>query len=286
MFADSVEGNKSIERVLVTGVTGYVGGRLTPLLLDEGYTVRVLVRQGPDRLAGRPWSDDVEIAVGDVLVPETLAEVMADVDVAYYLIHSMSDHPEFRDRDIQAARNFGQAAAEAGVQRIIYLGGLGDADADLSEHLLSRQETGDALREAGVPVTEFRAAVIIGSGSISFEMMRHLTERIPIMICPKWVYTRIQPIAIRNVLQYMTAALTTPASAGEDYRNRRIRSTDLRRNDATVCKEPRPQALPGAGPFSDPASLVLLGSPGDADSIDDCATADQGTTQRSYRHQR
>ncbi len=215
MFADSVEGNESIERVLVTGVTGYVGGRLTPLLLDEGYTVRVLVRQGPDRLAGRPWSDDVEIAVGDVLVPETLAEVMADVDVAYYLIHSMSDHPEFRDRDIQAARNFGQAAAEAGVQRIIYLGGLGDADADLSEHLLSRQETGDALREAGVPVTEFRAAVIIGSGSISFEMMRHLTERIPIMICPKWVYTSIQPIAIRNVLQYMTAALTTPASAGE-----------------------------------------------------------------------
>ncbi len=215
MSADKVEGSKSIERVLVTGVTGYVGGRLTPLLLDEGYTVRVLVRQGPDRLAGRSWSDDVEIAVGDVLMPETLADVMADVDVAYYLIHSMSDHPEFRDRDIQAARNFGQAAAAAGVQRIIYLGGLGDADADLSEHLLSRQETGDALREAGVPVTEFRAAVIIGSGSISFEMMRHLTERIPIMICPKWVYTRIQPIAIRNVLQYMTAALTTPASAGE-----------------------------------------------------------------------
>jgi uncharacterized protein YbjT (DUF2867 family) len=204
-----------LKRVLVTGATGYVGGRLTPRLLEEGYTVRVLVRQSPDRLNGRPWADDVEVVVGDVLDPATLDPVLAGVDAAYYMIHSMSGSDEFRDRDIQAARNFGRAAAKAGVKRIIYLGGLGDPDAELSEHLRSRQETGDALREAGVPVTEFRAAIIIGSGSISFEMVRHLTERIPLMICPKWVYTRVQPIAIRNVLQYMIDALTTPASAGE-----------------------------------------------------------------------
>jgi uncharacterized protein YbjT (DUF2867 family) len=140
---------------------------------------------------------------------------MQGVDAAYYLIHSMSGSADFHERDLTAARSFGEAARVAGVQQIVYLGGLGDPDADLSQHLRSRQKTGEALREAGVPVTEFRAAIIVGSGSVSFEMIRYLTERIPVMICPRWVYTRVQPISIRNVLEYLVAALETPESKGE-----------------------------------------------------------------------
>ena len=139
---------------------------------------------------------------------------MAGVEVAYYLVHSMAGGRDFEQRDRLAARQFAAAARDAGVRRIIYLGGLGDPDTDLSAHLRSRQETGDALREAGVPVTEFRAAVIVGSGSLSFEIIRYLTERLPVMICPRWLYTRAQPIAIRNVLDYLVAALVTDESEG------------------------------------------------------------------------
>jgi uncharacterized protein YbjT (DUF2867 family) len=204
--------------VLVTGATGYVGGRLVPRLLEAGYRVRVMARDR-HRLEGRPWSDQVEVMEGDVLKPETLPAVMAGVTAAYYMIHSMQKalpgSGDFHQRDLQAARNFGAAARAAGVQRIVYLGGLGDPEADLSQHLRSRQETGAALREAGVPVTEFRAAVIVGSGSASFEMIRNLAERLPLMICPQWVYTRVQPIAIRNVLDYLVATLEVPESAGQ-----------------------------------------------------------------------
>ncbi|MCD6033502.1 MAG: NmrA family protein, partial [Thermomicrobiales bacterium] len=182
------------QRVLVTGATGYVGGRLIPLLLACGYRVRVLVRD-PDRLAGRSWRDQVEVTVGDVLDPATLPAALAGVDAAYYLIHSMSSHADFAQRDLRAARGFAEAAAAQEVGRIIYLGGLGKSGGALSEHLRSRQETGVALREAGVPVTEFRASILVGSGSVSFEMIRSLTERLPVMICPRWVYTRTQPIA-------------------------------------------------------------------------------------------
>lgn len=201
------------DRVLVTGATGYIGGRLIPLLLAKGYRLRVLARD-PARLAGRPWLGRVEVAQGDVLDRASLAEAMEDVDVAYYLIHSMQGHSDFSQRDEEAASGFGTAAEEAGVRRIIYLGGLGDPSTDLSPHLRSRHKTGEALARGGVPVTEFRAAVIVGSGSASFEMIRHLTERIPVMVCPKWVYTRVQPIAIRDVLRYLVSALETPASAG------------------------------------------------------------------------
>ena len=201
------------ELILVTGATGYIGGRLVPRLLDAGYPVRVLARDAR-RLRDRPWLGQVEVIEGDVLKPETLVDVMKGVSAAYYLIHSMMDTPDFHERDLNAARNFGNAAYQAGVSRIIYLGGLGDPEADLSKHLNSRQQTGDALRQSGVPVTEFRAAIIVGSGSVSFEMIRYLTERLPVMICPQWVYTRVQPIAIRNVLQYMVAALETPQSTG------------------------------------------------------------------------
>jgi uncharacterized protein YbjT (DUF2867 family) len=201
-------------QVLVTGATGYVGGRLVPRLVAAGHQVRVLARD-PARLEGRPWLADVAVAQGDVFDPATLAAAMTQIEVAYYLIHSLGGGADFEERDVLAARRFGQAAQAAGVGRIIYLSGLGDPAADLSPHLRSRQQTGAALREAGVPVTEFRAAVIVGAGSVSFEMVRHLTERVPLMICPRWVRTRIQPIAVRDVLDYLTAALDTPASAGQ-----------------------------------------------------------------------
>ena len=199
--------------ILVTGATGYIGGRLVPRLLAEGHRVRVLVRSRARALA-RPWADKVEIAIGDALDYESLLEAMDGADTAYYLIHSMSSGSDFHDTDIRAARSFGQAASEAGVSSIVYLGGLGKSDADLSRHLRSRHETGEALRGAGVPVTEFRAAVIVGSGSISFEMVRHLVERLPVMICPRWIYSRIQPIAVDDLLDYLIAVLDTPKSWG------------------------------------------------------------------------
>jgi uncharacterized protein YbjT (DUF2867 family) len=200
--------------VLVTGATGYVGGRLVPRLLDAGYRVRVIVRGEPQRLQSRSWYGQVDVVAGDVLHPEGLGAAVDGVDVAYYLIHSMRDSAEFSQRDIRAAQNFAGAAEAAGVKRIIYLGGLGDPDSELSEHLQSRQETGEALRQAGVPVTEFRAGMIVGSGSLSFEMVRHLTERLPVMICPRWVFVRSHPIAIRDVLSYLVAAIEAPDSAG------------------------------------------------------------------------
>ena len=210
-MADTSSASPMPPTILVTGATGYIGGRLAPLLLERGPPVRVLVRSRR-RVLSRSWSADVEIAVGDALKPETLPAAMQGVHTAYYLIHSIAGPSGFEELDLQAARNFGQAAKQAGVRRIIYLGGLGDPQANLSPHLRSRQNTGEALRESGVSVTEFRAAVIVGSGSISFEMIRHLAERLPVMVCPKWVYSRIQPIAIDDLLEYLVSALNTPES--------------------------------------------------------------------------
>ncbi len=199
--------------ILVTGATGYIGGRLVPRLLEAGHRVRCLVRD-PSRLRGRPWGGGVEIVAGDVLQPEGLVQAMKGVQIAYYLVHSLAGGADFHQRDLTAAGNFGTAARAAGVQRIIYLGALAEPGPELSEHLRSRQQTGDALRAAGVPVTEIRAGVIVGSGSLSFEMIRYLTERVPVMICPRWVYTRAQPIGIREVLEYLAAAAVVPESTG------------------------------------------------------------------------
>jgi len=203
----------SSRTVLVTGATGYVGGRLVPRLLEAGWRVRVLARD-PARLEGRPWRPQVEVVRGDVLDAASLPAAMQGMEAAAYLVHSMRGGEGFEQRDLDAARAFGRAAAAAGVRRIIYLGGLGDPASDLSHHLRSRQESGAALREAGVPVTELRAGVIVGSGSISFEIVRYLTERLPVMICPSWVATRAQPIAIRDVLAYLVAALAGGPSEG------------------------------------------------------------------------
>jgi len=209
----TLSAERGTPNVLVTGVTGYIGGRLVPRLLEAGVPVRCMVRDA-SRLQGRLWRADVELVVGDVLQPDSLEEAMRGISVAYYLVHSLGAGSGFPERDLVGARNFGSAAKKAGVERIIYLGGLGDPGKSLSAHLRSRHDTGDALRESGVPVTEFRAGVIVGSGSLSFEMIRYLTERVPVMICPRWVYTRIQPIAVRTVLDYLSAALRNPASTG------------------------------------------------------------------------
>lgn len=198
--------------ILVTGATGYIGGRLIPGLLESGYQVRCLVRD-PERLKGRDWYDKVEIFTGDLLSPETLRPALKGVAAAYYLVHSMGSGTEFHQRDLTAAANFGSEAKQAGIGRIIYLGALAQDTPGLSEHLRSRQQTANVLRGSGIPVTEFRAGVIVGSGSLSFELIRYLTERIPIMICPRWVFTRTQPIGIREVLAYLAAALKEPETA-------------------------------------------------------------------------
>jgi uncharacterized protein YbjT (DUF2867 family) len=199
--------------ILVVGATGYIGGRLVPRLLERGQTVRCLARS-PERLSGYDWGERVDVRRGDVLDPDSLAPALEGVGVAYYLVHSMSGGEKgFEDRDQRAARNFARAAREAGVERIIYLGGLGSGE-DLSPHLRSRQEVGEILAREGPPVTEFRAAVIVGAGSISFEMVRYLVERLPVMICPRWVRTRTQPIAVDDVLRYLLDCLAEPRSTG------------------------------------------------------------------------
>ena len=193
-------------RVLVTGATGYIGGRLVPVLLDAGHEVRCLARN-PHRLDDHPWRDAVEVVQGDLLDPAGLDEAFEGVDAVYYLVHSMDGSGTFADRDRLAAEHARMAAESAGVGRIIYLGGLGDETEELSTHLSSRHEVGRTLAAGTVAVTELRAAIIIGSGSVSFEMLRHLTEVLPVMTTPSWVRTRCQPVAIRDVLDLLVRAL-------------------------------------------------------------------------------
>jgi len=197
-------------QVLLTGATGYVGGRLLPRLLDRGCDVRCLARK-PENLRSRV-EESVDVVQGDVLEPESLGPALEGIDVAYYLIHSMGSSGSFEDQDRAAAENFGRAAHAAGVKRIIYLGGLGESDEDLSPHLRSRHEVGEVLRESGCEVVEFRASIVIGSGSLSFELVRALVERLPIMICPKWVSVKAQPIAVEDLLEYLLAALDHPTT--------------------------------------------------------------------------
>jgi uncharacterized protein YbjT (DUF2867 family) len=201
--------------VLLTGASGYVGGRLLHSLEERGYRVRCLARR-PGVLADRV-GPSTEVVAGDVFDRASLDAALRGVDVAYYLVHSMGATGPFEAADRDAARNFGEAAKAAGVRRIIYLGALGSDDEALSTHLRSRQEVGEVLRQSGVPVIEFRASIVIGAGSLSFEMIRSLVDRLPIMITPKWVNVIAQPIAVDDLLEYLVAALVIPASACRIY---------------------------------------------------------------------
>ncbi|MEU8678816.1 SDR family oxidoreductase [Streptomyces sp. NPDC048560] len=206
-------------RCLVTGATGYIGGRLVPELLDAGHSVRCLART-PEKLRDYPWAARAEVVKGDVTDADSLRPALRDIDVAYYLVHALGAGTGFEETDREAARTFGREARAAGVRRIVYLGGLTPSDvpeAELSPHLRSRAEVGRILLASGVPTTALRAAVIIGSGSASFEMLRYLTERLPVMVTPSWVSTRIQPIAVRDVLRYLVGSARMPDEVSRSF---------------------------------------------------------------------
>lgn len=205
--------------VLVTGATGYIGGRLAPRLLEAGYRVRVLARN-PDRLRDVPWAGDVEIVRGDLLEADSLVAAFADVDIAYYLVHSMTgSHGKnaFEDSERRSAENVARVAKAAGVSRLVYLGGLHPDDATLSRHLRSRTEVGEILLASGVPTAVLQAGVVIGSGSASFEMVRHLTEVLPYMPAPRWVRNKIQPIAVRDVMHYLIGSAELPDDVNRTF---------------------------------------------------------------------
>ena len=199
--------------ILVTGATGYIASKLIPRLLEAGYRVRCLART-PRRLQGRAWFRQVEVIQGDVTIPSTLPTALEGVHTAYYLIHNMTYGHGYISLELESARAFSLAAERAGVEHIIYLGGLADPEQQIAPHMRSRIETGHVLREGGVPVTEFRAGVITGSGSISFEMIRFMTELFPVVPGPLWLKNKSQPIAIQNVIDYLFAALTNPNGRG------------------------------------------------------------------------
>lgn len=202
--------------VLLTGATGYIGSRLLPLLEQQSVRVRCLARN-PDRLRSLVAAT-TEIVQGDVLDRRTLSAVLDGVTTAYYLVHLMASSANFEELDRQAAENFAAAAKEAGVGRIVFTGGLGEeSDPKLSPHLRSRHEVGKILRDSGIETIEFRASVVIGKGSLSFDLIQSLTNRLPVMICPRWLATPTQPIAVKDVLAYLLAALELPAGASQVF---------------------------------------------------------------------
>jgi uncharacterized protein YbjT (DUF2867 family) len=202
----------------VTGATGYIGGRLVPELLEAGHTVRVMVRDRR-RTTGHAWANNVEVAEADASDPAAVAAAVKGVDVLYYLLHSIGSGGDFARTELDMVRTVAEAARDAGVSRIVYLGGLNPPDdgGGLSTHLASRDAVGRLLLDSGVPTAYLRAAIVLGSGSASFEMLRYLTERLPLMVTPRWVDSRVQPIAIRDVLRYLTACATLPSSVNRSF---------------------------------------------------------------------
>ncbi len=215
MATHGMQDSEGSGTILLSGATGYVGGRLLSLLQEQGYRVRCLARR-PEALKDRV-APTTEVVRGDVFDPGSLLAAFEGIDTAYYLVHSMGDDRDFESQDRLAAANFASAATSAGVRRLVYLGGLGNPGEQLSKHLRSRQETGDILRSHHSSVIEFRASIVIGSGSLSFEMIRALVERLPIMICPRWVQVKAQPIAIEDLLAYLLAALRLPDPASRIF---------------------------------------------------------------------
>jgi uncharacterized protein YbjT (DUF2867 family) len=207
------------EKILLTGATGFVGGRLLHTLTAQGIQVRCLVRS-PEKLRRQLFAEEeVEIVEGDLLKRETIDEALEGVEAAYYMVHSMGgrtigENKVFIDRDRAAAQNFIQAADRAGIKRIVYLGGLGETGDELSKHLASRQEVGEILSSGKVATTILRAPNIMGAGGAPFEMLRFLVERLPVMVCPRWIETRAQPIDIRDMVDYLVGCLREPATAG------------------------------------------------------------------------
>ncbi|SOC52405.1 Uncharacterized conserved protein YbjT, contains NAD(P)-binding and DUF2867 domains [Blastococcus aggregatus] len=231
---------------LVTGATGYIGGRLVPELLAAGHRVRVMTRN-PDRIRDHPWAGQVEVARADATDAAQVAAACAGVDVVYYLIHALGAGPEFEETDRRTARVMADAARTAGVGRLVYLGALRPQDEELSPHLRSRTEVADILLASGVPTAVLRAAMVLGSGSASFEMLRYLTERLPVMVTPRWVHSRIQPIAVRDVLRYLVGSAGLPAEVnrcfdvgGPDVMN----YAEMMQRYAEVAALPRRRILP------------------------------------------
>lgn len=203
-------------RCLVTGATGYIGGRLVPRLLDDGHHVRAVARN-PDKLADVPWRQQAEVARGDLNDVDSLIEAFDGIDVVYYLVHSMGTSKNFTAEETRAVRNVVTAARRTGVRRVVYLSGLHPEGRELSPHLASRKAVGEALLDSGIQTVVLQAGVVIGSGSASFEMIRHLTDRLPVMTTPRWVHNRIQPIAVRDVLHYLAAAATAPVPSSRTW---------------------------------------------------------------------
>ncbi|NYF98643.1 NAD(P)H-binding protein [Janibacter cremeus] len=202
--------------VLVTGATGYIGGLLVPKLLEAGWSVRALSRSA-ERVGSRPWADEIDVVEGDVTSGEDLRTALSGVDVAYYLVHSMDGGGDLARRDRELAEGFASAAADQGVGRIVYLGGLHPEGADLSVHLASRVEVGQVFLDGSVPAAVLQAAVILGDGSVSFDMLRYLTERLPAMVAPHWLRNRIQPIAVDDALHYLVGAAGLPAQVNRTF---------------------------------------------------------------------
>jgi uncharacterized protein YbjT (DUF2867 family) len=203
-------------RCLVTGATGYIGARLVPRLLDEGHHVRALARN-PNKLADVPWREQAEVVRGDLADVDSLIAAFDGMDVIYYLVHSMGTSKDFGAEEDRAARNVVTAAKRSGVRRLVYLSGLHPEDGQLSPHLESRKAVGEALVDSGIETVVLQAGVVIGSGSASFEMIRHLTDRLPVMTTPKWVHNKIQPIAVHDVLYYLVAAAAAPVPSSRTW---------------------------------------------------------------------